>query len=132
MSAEQTRENTITYMEVLCLEESDDNFWGIRYLSNKDLVVNTETGESITEILCYVRFSNGTVYSFEFKNFARICLLKMLRFWCQKNSLLFSIPVLLAILYGRTRWWFIDFFLNLLCSYHYGLAGTRSLTFIWK
>ena len=48
MSAEQTRENTITYMEVLCLEESDDNFWGIRYLSNKDLVVNTETGESIT------------------------------------------------------------------------------------
>ena len=40
-------------MEVLCLEERDDNFWGIRamkYLSNNNLAANKETGEILIEI----------------------------------------------------------------------------------
>ena len=39
-------------MEDLCLEEHNDNFWGIRamrYLSNKNRVANEETGESLIE-----------------------------------------------------------------------------------
>ena len=42
-----------TYKKVLCLEERNDNFRGIRgmrNLSNNNLVANKETGESITEI----------------------------------------------------------------------------------
>ena len=50
-------------MEVLCLEERNDNFWGIRgmrYLSNNNLVANNETGENLIEI-CYIRLASGTV-----------------------------------------------------------------------
>ena len=42
-----------TYMEVLCLEERNDNFWeirGMRYLSNNNFVAYEETGENLIEI----------------------------------------------------------------------------------
>ena len=42
-----------TYKEVLCLEECNDNFRGIRgmrNLSNNNLVANKETEESLIEI----------------------------------------------------------------------------------
>ena len=64
MNTEQTSKNIFTYMEVLCLEERNDNFWGIRrmrYLRNNNLVANKETGEN----LCYIRLSSGTVKLFE-------------------------------------------------------------------
>ena len=46
----------------------------------------------------------------EFKNFARLWLLKMLSFWCKKNSLSVSIPLLLEVLYMEQP---DDGFLNL-------------------
>ena len=42
-----------TYMEVLCLEERNDNFWdirGMRYLSNNNLIVYKETGKNLIKI----------------------------------------------------------------------------------
>ena len=49
---------------------------------------------------------------FEFKNFARIWLLKMLPFWCQKQSLSLSILLLLEVLYREEPDHnFFDFFL---------------------
>ena len=62
INSEQTSKNVFTYMEVLCLEERNDNFWGIRgmrYLSNNNLVANNETGENLIEI-CYIRLASGT------------------------------------------------------------------------
>ena len=53
MNTEQTSKKVFTHMEVLCLEERDDNFWGIRamkYLSNNNLAANKETGEILIEI----------------------------------------------------------------------------------
>ena len=53
MNTEQTSKNIFTYIEVLCLEEHNDNFWGIRgmrYLSNNNLVANKGTGKSLIEI----------------------------------------------------------------------------------
>ena len=50
INSEQRSKNVFIYMEVLCLEEHNDNFWGIRgmrYLSNNNLVANNETGENL-------------------------------------------------------------------------------------
>ena len=53
----------------------------------------------------------------EFKNFARIWLLKMLSFWCQKNSLSFSVPSLLEVLYiEQPDNGFFNFFLLNMCT----------------
>ena len=46
----------------------------------------------------------------EFKNFARVWLLKMLLFWCKKYSLSVSISLLLEVLYTKQP---DDGFLNL-------------------
>ena len=47
------KKKKFTYEEVLCFEERNNNFRGIRgmrYLSNDNLVANKETGESLIEI----------------------------------------------------------------------------------
>ena len=53
----------------------------------------------------------------EFKKFARIWLLKMLSFWCQKYSLSLSIPLLLEVLYmEQPDDGFLIFFLLNMCA----------------
>ena len=47
------KQKKFTYKEVLCFEERNDNFRGIRgmrNLSNNNLVANKETEESLIEI----------------------------------------------------------------------------------
>ena len=53
----------------------------------------------------------------EFKNFARIWLLKILSFWCQKNSLSLSIPLLLEVLHmEQLDDGFLEIFLLDMCA----------------
>ena len=71
----------------------------MRYLSNKNLGANKETGKSLIEIYVTEGWLVAQYNCLEFKNFIRIWLLKMLFVWCQKNSLSISILLLLEVLY---------------------------------
>ena len=70
----------------------------MRYLSNNNLVAYKETGENLIEIYVTEVWLVAQYNCLEFKTFARIWFLKMLSFWCQKNPLSLSIPLLLEVL----------------------------------
>ena len=66
---------------------------------------------------CFQLFDFCLYNCLECKNFARISLLKVLSFWCQKNLLSLSIPLLLEVLcMEQPDDNFLKFFLLNMCS----------------